>query len=499
MTGISFEITLIVVAIFLIISVAASKISDRFGVPALLLFLALGMLAGSDGLGGIYFDDPVLAQSIGVVALVIILFSGGLDTNFESIRPVYKESLILATLGVLLTALITGGVVHLVLKISWIESILLGAIVSSTDAAAVFSILRAKGLHLKGQLKPLLELESGSNDPMAVFLTVGFIELALHPEKSIFSLLPLFVLQMVIGAVFGLLAGKLTLFLTNRLKLGYEGLYPALSLGMIFLAFGLATLINGSGFLAVYVAGLVMSREEFLHKRSLLRFYDGLAWLMQITMFLTLGLLVFPSRVLTTILPGLAISLALIFIARPLSVLISLIFTRLSRAEKGFISWVGLRGAVPVVLATYPKLAGIPQSELIFNVVFFVVITSVLLQGTGIPIVAKWLNVSSKEPPKRLYPIEYVPEGEWAGMLKETQVPSYSWVIGKAIYEISLPPEFLVVLIARGEEFILPNGSVILQAGDTLLGLGEAESHQKVEILLNASQRPNLIKQETNA
>lgn len=499
MTEISFETTLIVVAILLIISVAASKISDRFGIPALLLFLALGMLAGSDGPGGIYFDDPTLAQSVGIAALVIILFSGGLDTNFESIRSVYKESITLATLGVLLTALITGVVVRLILDISWIESILLGAIVSSTDAAAVFSILRAKGLHLKGKLRPLLELESGSNDPMAVFLTIGLIELALHPEKSIASLLPLFALQMVIGGVVGFFSGKLTLYLTNRLKLGYEGLYPVLSLGTIFLAFGLATIANGSGFLAVYVAGLVMSREEFLHKRSLLRFYDGLAWLMQITMFLTLGLLVFPSRVMAIILPGLAISLALIFIARPLSVLISLIFTRLSLSEKTFISWVGLRGAVPIVLATYPKLAGIPQSELIFNVVFFVVITSVLLQGTSIPFVAKWLNLSSKEPPKRRYPIEYVPEGEWKGTLKETQVPPHSWAIGKAIYEISLPPGYLVVLVARGEEFILPNGSIILQAGDTLLGLGEAEFHEKVGVLLNASQRPHPAELETDA
>lgn len=497
MAGITFEITLIIVAIFLVISVAASKISDRFGIPALLLFLGLGMLAGSDGLGGIYFDNAALAQYVGVIALVIILFSGGLDTDFESIRPVYKESVTLATLGVLLTALITGAVVHLVLKISWLESILLGAIVSSTDAAAVFSILRSKGLHLKGKLRPLLELESGSNDPMAVFLTIGLIELILYPEKSILSLLPLFVLQMAIGGMAGFLAGKLTLYLTNRLKLGYEGLYPALSLGVIFLAFGLATLVDGSGFLAVYVAGLVMSREEFLHKRSLLRFYDGLAWLMQITMFLTLGLLVFPSRVMTIILPGLAISLALIFIARPLSVMISLIFAKLSLSEKTFISWVGLRGAVPVVLATYPKLAGISQSELIFNMVFFVVITSVLLQGTGIPLIAKWLNLSYKEPPKRRYPIEYVPEGEWKGSLKEIQVPPGSWVIGKAIYEISLPPAYLVVLIARGKEFIMPNGSIILQEMDIMLGLGEEEIQEIVEGLINANQRPNSSRIET--
>ncbi|MCC6146659.1 MAG: potassium/proton antiporter [Anaerolineaceae bacterium] len=489
MLGISLETTLIVAAIFLILSVAASKLSDRFGIPALLFFLVLGMLAGSDGPGGVYFDNSNLAQNIGVIALIVILFSGGLDTDFESIRPIYKESITLATLGVLLTALITGGIAHLTLNFGWLESILLGAIVSSTDAAAVFSILRSKGLHLKGNLRPTLELESGSNDPMAVFLTIGLISLITHPEKSALSLVSLFALQMIIGAGVGYVFGKLTLFLINRLKLGYEGLYPVLSMGTIFLAFGLASIVNGSGFLAVYILGLMMSREEFLHKHSLLRFYDGLAWLMQIIMFLTLGLLVYPSRVAAVALPSLALSLALIFLIRPLSVFISLVFSKFSLREKGFISWVGLRGAVPVILATYPKLAGIPQSDFIFNVVFFVVITSVLFQGISLPFVAKLLGVGAKEPAKLRFPIAYVPEREWPGVLKETLIPNKSWAVGKAIYQVGLPPEYLVVLVARGEDFILPNGSIVLQAGDTLLGLGQPELHQQVEILLTTGKR----------
>lgn len=487
--GFSFEYFLVGVAILLILSVTASKLSDRFGIPALLLFLIIGMLAGSDGPGGIYFDNAPLAQYIGVAALVIILFSGGLDTNFESIRLVYKTSLPLATVGVLLTALVTGAFTHWTLGISWLESILLGSIVSSTDAAAVFSILRSKGVNLKGVLRPLLELESGSNDPMAIFLTVGLVQLAVNPERTVASLVPMFFMQMIIGAVAGILTGKITIYLINRMKLGYEGLYPVLVMGAIFLTYGLTTLAQGSGFLAVYIAGLMMSREEFLHKRGLLRFYDGMAWLMQITMFLTLGLLVFPSHLTSILLPGLAISLALIFIARPLSVMLTLVFNRLPLREKGFISWVGLRGAVPVILATYPRLAGLEKSELIFNVVFFVVLTSVLFQGTTIPYVARWLGVDTRKPFKRGYPIEYIPEEGWPGTLKEIQITEKSWAAGKAIFELSLPPEYLVVLIARGNEFIVPNGSIVLQPGDTLLGLGEVDCQEQVEAKLQAPKK----------
>ncbi len=481
----SLEYFLVAVAILLLLSVIISKFSDRLGIPALLVFLAIGMLAGSDGPGGIYFDDPALAQSIGILALVIILFSGGLDTEWKSVRPVINQGVVLSTAGVLITAAIVGIFGHLILGLTLLEGLLLGAIVSSTDAAAVFSILRSRQVQLKGALKPILELESGSNDPMAVFLTVGLIQLIQNPQLQLMSLIPVFFQQMILGGMVGYGVGKGSLFLINRVRLGYEGMYPVLAIGMILLTYGVSSIVGANGFLAIYICALVMGREDFLHKRSLLRFFDGLAWLMQIVMFLTLGLLVFPTRLAPVVIPGLAMALILIFVARPLSVMLSLGFSKLSLRRRTFISWVGLRGAVPIILATYPRLAGMEHSDLIFNVVFFVVLTSALFQGTSIPFMAKWLKVASLSEPVQRYPIEYIQVQEWKGSLAETRIRDGSWCIGKAIYELGLPDEYLVVLIARGEDFIIPNGSVILQANDKLLGLSRAAIHQTVEEHLN--------------
>lgn len=475
------EYLLVIVSILLLVSVLVSKISDRFGVPALLLFLLLGMLAGSDGFGGIYFDDPGLAQFIGVIALVLILFSGGLSTEWNQVRPVIKEGLLLSTFGVLITALIVGLFASAVLGLSLIEGLLLGSIVSSTDAAAVFSVLRARGISLKGQLKPLLELESGSNDPMAIFLTIGLIQLITQPDLSAWSLVVLFIRQMVLGAVFGYALGRGMVFLINRVKLSYEGLYPVLTLALVFLAFGLAAVLGGSGFLAVYIAGIVMGRYDFIHKRSLARFHDGLAWIMQITMFLTLGLLVFPSRLLPIIGIGLLTAGCLMFVARPASVFVSLLPSSMNWREKLFVSWVGLRGAAPIILATFPLLAGLQQAELIFNVVFFVVLTSVLLQGTSIPLVAKWLKLDAPQSPKRVYPIEYTPMGGFKSELKELPVVRESGMHGKAIVELGLPADFLVILIARENDFVIPGGGTVLQGGDTLLVLSDQKSFDEVE------------------
>jgi len=486
----SIETYLLLAAVLLILSVIASKFSDRLGVPTLIIFLVIGMLAGSDGPGGIYFDDAQLAQNLGIVALVIILFSGGLDTSWKRTRAVMKDGIILATAGVLITALSLGVFAHFIFGISLLEGILLGSIVSSTDAAAVFSVLRSKGVQLKGRLKPLLEFESGSNDPMAVFLTVAVSLVLTDPERTLGGLIPMFFQQMILGALLGIAAGKLAVFLTNRLRLGYSGLYPVLTLGVLFLTYSITALIGGSGFLAVYLVGLMMSREEFLHKRSLLRFYDGLAWLMQIVMFLALGLLVFPSKLITIALPGLAVALFLTFFARPLSVFLATAFSKISLPEKAFISWVGLRGAVPIILATYPRLMGIPQSDLIFNIVFFVVLISALLQGTTIPFVAKKLKLDGNAQTETRYPIEFAEESEWKGELREIVIPDHSWVVNKAIFEISLPGEYLVVLISRGSEFIIPNGSVILLPGDKILGLAEGTVHQDVEHIVSSPASP---------
>lgn len=463
-------------ALLLLIGVVVSKLSDRFGVPALLLFLLLGMVAGSEGPGGIYFDDPTLAQNVSVVALVLILFSGALGTDWEDIRHVIREGPILATLGVAITAVCLGLFAHVLLRIPLLQGLLLGAIVSSTDAAAVFSVLRSKGVSLKGRLKPLLELESGSNDPMAIFLTLGIIRLITEPGLSPFALVGLFFSQMLIGAVVGYVMGRVLPVFLNRIRLNYEGLYPVLTLACVLLTFGLTSLLGGSGFLAVYVTGVVMGNVDFVHRRSLTRFHDGIAWLSQITMFLTLGLFVFPSRLLPTMGASLLLAAFLMLVARPLSVFIGLAFSPFRLREKLFASWVGLRGAAPIILATFPLLAGVPGAAMIFNVVFFVVLTSVLLQGTSIPIVARWLQVEAPIAPRRQYPIEFTPTAGMKSELQELPIPPDSRAVGKAIVELNLPDDFLVVLIARDNDFVLPNGGTVLQSDDVLLALTDADS-----------------------
>ncbi|MBP6937564.1 MAG: potassium/proton antiporter [Deltaproteobacteria bacterium] len=479
------ENSVIIIAILLLLSIVASKVSDRFGIPALLVFLALGMLAGSEGLGGIYFDDPSLAQAIGVVALSLILFSGGLSTQWQSVRPIFAWGFILATLGVCVTALVVGLFSVMVFDFTIMEGLLLGAIVSSTDAAAVFSILRSKGISLRGQLKPLLEFESGSNDPMAVFLTIGMIQVLTQPESSLWDMVRLFALQMSIGLAAGYVMARVTLYLVNRLKLGYEGLYPVLTLSLALLTYGLSDKLGGNGFLAVYITGIIAGNSKFIHKRSLLQFHDGLAWLMQITMFLTLGLLVFPSHLLPVMGLSLLIAVCLILVARPAGVFLSLLPSPFSFREKAFISWVGLRGAVPIILATFPFLAGILQADLLFNVVFFVVLTSVLLQGTTIQYLARWLRVDAPLHQERVYPIEFNPDSGFKSELNELIIPAGSQVVGKKLFELKLPPECLIVLIVRGNEYVLPSGQTFLNDGDALLVLADRDVFGKVVAEVN--------------
>jgi len=339
------EYLIVGIAILLLISIVASKASGLLGVPSLLIFLLIGMLAGSEGPGGIHFDNAWVAQFIGVLALTFILFDGGIETNWQSVRTVLPEGIALSTVGVLITALLLGLAATQIIGVSLTEGLLLGAIVSSTDAAAVFSVLRSKRASLRGNLKPLLELESGSNDPMAVFLTIGIIGLLINQTTSGLSLVWMFVLQMTIGAILGFGAGKAMMFTINRLRLEYEGLYPVLTFTLVLIVYGATASVGGNGFLAVYLAGLVLGNGNFIHKQSLIRFHDGLAWLMQITMFLTLGLLVFPSRLVPIIGVGLAISAFLMLVARPISVFVALSLSRLAVRDKAMISWVGLRGA----------------------------------------------------------------------------------------------------------------------------------------------------------
>ena len=481
--SIALEPLVLIASLLLLISVLASKFSDRYGVPALLIFLVLGMLAGSDGPGGIYFDNYGFAQWVGIIALVFILFAGGLDTNWRNVRPVFGMGLALSTIGVTITALLAGLFATWLFDFSLAEGLLIGAVVSSTDAAAVLSVLRSKGVRLKPQLQSLLELESGSNDPMAIFLTVSAIQLLTRPALSPLALLSSFALQMLLGAAIGYGAGRGLPLLINRLRLGYDGLYPVLTLAAVLLVYSLTTLLGGNGFLAVYLAGIVMGNRQFVHRLSLLNFSDGVAWLMQIVMFLILGLLAFPNRVLPLAGMGLLFTTFLMFIARPASVFLTLLpARRLGLREKTLLSWVGLRGAVPIILATYPFRANLPVAERIFDVVFFVVLTSVLLQGTTVPLVARWLGLEDRQSAKPVLPTAQPVAGMLASMRNVT-LPANAPSVGKALAELGLPHGLLVVLIERDGTQFVPAGSTVLRAGDRLTVVAEAKDFDVTQTL----------------
>jgi len=452
--------------------------------PALLLFLAIGMLAGSEGIGGIAFDDAGLAQSLSVLALVFILFSGGFDTIWQEIRPVLAAGAALSTVGVLMTAALVGLFGVYVLGYSWLEALLLGAIVSSTDAAAVFAILRSKGVGLRGNLKSLIEFESGSNDPMAILLTTVIISLITVPNQSFAAFIPALVLQMVLGAVAGYLFGRLMAVIINRLRLAYDGLYPVLLIALVLLTYSATALIGGNGFLAVYLAGIILGNHSVIHRRSLMRFFDGLAWLMQIIMFLALGLLVFPSQLIPIAGMGLLVSLFLMFVARPLSVLLTLLPFRMPPREVAMVGWVGLRGSVPIILAIFPLLAGIERAHEIFNLVFFVVLTSILVQGSTIPLVARWLGIDSPMRMRPPVPIFFEPTEGIEGEMVEIDLPAASPSVGKRLVDLGLPPGALLVLVGRSNRFFVPDGSTQLEADDILFFLCDGETLQQLKSIL---------------
>ncbi len=468
-------------SLLLLLSIIASKVASIIRVPALIIFILVGMVAGSEGPGGIEFDDAWVAQLLGVIALAFIIFSGGLHSSWKSVSPVLWTGVSLSTIGVFLTAILVGLFVHYLLDFSILMALLLGAIVSSTDAAAVFSVMSSSGTKLKGSLKDLLEFESASNDPMAVILTLGFIHLLTNPEASIWSMVLLLIQQMVLGIVIGFMMGKAIVFTVNRLRLNFEGLYPVLTLALVIFTYGLTASIGGSGFLAVYIAGLILGGSDFIHKQSLTRFHDGLAWLMQITMFLILGLLVFPSRLLPIIVSGILISFFLIFIARPIGVFLSLPFGKINFKEKTFISWVGLRGAVPIILATFPLLAGVPKADILFNIVFFIVITSVLIQGTTIPLAAKLLGVDAPETKTKTEHVEFEFHYDENSQKIELVIPQNSEAIGKQLVELGLPESAIIILIKREDKSIVPRGGTIIEPQDKLLILAENDDLPKIK------------------
>ncbi len=466
-----FDGYLIAGSALLLISVISSKITARVGVPSLLVFIALGMLMGSEGIGRIEFDDPRYAKSFGVLALAMILFAGGLSTDKKEIRPILRAGLSMGTIAVLVTTALVGYFANAVLGSSLLEGLLLGAMISSTDAAAVFTVLRGKAIGLRGKIQPLLELESGANDPLAVLLTVGFIALIQNQLTSEWNLLPMFLRSLAVGATFGVLSGKGLRWTLNQLKLEADGLYPVVTFASVVLVFASTEAIGGSGFLAVYLMGLTLGNESFIHKKSLILFHDGMAWLMQIGMFLILGLLVFPSRLVPVAGQGLLVSVFLILVARPLAVFLSLWGSQFDWREKLMISWVGLRGSVPIILATYPSLAAIENADFMFNLIFFIVLTSVLIQGTTISWVAKRLRVEAPSKPRFKFPMEYAPVQGMKNDLLEIDVPAGAFAVGKSIVEIGVPKEVLIVLIQRAGKLIVPRGTTPLAAEDSLLVL----------------------------
>jgi cell volume regulation protein A len=475
------ENILLIGSILLIISVFAGKTSYRFGVPTLVFFLAVGMLAGSEGIGGIHFDDPKTTQFIGVVALNFILFSGGIDTSWPETKPVLWHGITLSTAGVLITAVASGLFVWAITDFSLYEGLLLGAIVSSTDAAAVFSILRSKKLALKGNLRPILEFESGSNDPMAYFLTIAFTGLVMKPETGFLSIVPLFIRQILLGGLMGFLAGKAGKLIINKIKLDIEGLYPVLVIALMFFTYSATDFIGGNGFLAVYLCALYMGSQDLIHKKTIIKSFDGFAWLVQIILFLTLGLLVFPSQVIPVIGIGLLISVFLIVVARPVSVFLCLMFFRLKNRKRLFISWVGLRGAVPIVLATFPLLAGVEKANMIFNIVFFISLSSVLLQGTTIPAVARWLHLLLPERVKQRTLTDLVLLESTKRELTEIIIPDGNPSVGKPIVQLEFPKTAIIVMIRRNDKFITPGGSTMLEPSDKLFILSEdGDSLKKV-------------------
>ncbi|MFG6121258.1 potassium/proton antiporter [Thalassobacillus sp. B23F22_16] len=466
---------LMLTALLLFSGIFASKFSTKWGLPSLILFIIVGMLAGSDGLGIIFFDNAKIAQIIGVFALVIILFEGGLHAKWATIRSVAIPSLSLATVGVLITSTIIGYSAFLLFDLTLLEGMLLGAIVGSTDAAAVFAALKER--NIKAKMGATLEAESGTNDPMAVFLTISLIELISRQDSSIWMLVPTFFLQMGLGLILGVLFGRLASFSINRIRLESSALYPILSVAFALLIYGITALIGGSGLLAVYIAALVIGNRELTYRYSIFQFNEGFAWMAQIIMFIILGLLVFPAQLfsLQVILGGLILSVLLMLVARPIAVFLSLIKLNYSVKEKVLISWAGLRGAVPIVLATFPIVEGLENSQTLFNIVFFIVLTSALIQGSTISWAAKKLKLVGPKIDVPHHSIELISMGKVAAEMVQFQTNKESAVVGKKLKELSLPNRSNVNAIIRDNHVITPYGETTIHPGDFLYILVESK------------------------
>lgn len=477
----SAENILLIGSILLFVSIVLSKTGYRFGIPTLLVFLFVGMLFGSDGLG-VQFHNANEAQFIGMVALSIILFSGGMDTKFAEIKPVLSQGILLSTFGVLLTTLFTGFFIYWIsgmdstnIYLPLTTSLLLAATMSSTDSASVFNILRSQKMNLKHNLRPMLELESGSNDPMAYMLTIVLIQFIQSTGMGVGQILGSFAIQFIVGAGAGYLLGKLAIIIINKINLPNQSLYPILLLAFIFFTFTITDFVKGNGYLAVYIAGIMVGNTRITNRKEISTFMDGMTWLFQIIMFLTLGLLVNPHEMLSVALVAMLIGVFMIIVARPLSVLLCLLpFPKMNFNSKIFVSWVGLRGAVPIIFATYPVVANVEGSNQIFNIVFFITILSLVIQGSTISFFAKLLHLDTPfEKTGNDFGVE-LPE-ELDTNLRDIVLTEEMLVKGNTLADMNIPKGTLVMLVKRNDEFIIPNGTVHLKEGDKLLLISENE------------------------
>ena len=477
------ENVLLIGSLIWFVSIVLSKTGYRFGVPVLLVFLLVGMMLGVDGLG-ISFDNYKYAQIIGMVALAIILFTGGMDTKFSDVKPILVPGVVLSTIGVLLTTLITGffiwGVFDVfshVIQIPLALAILLAATMSSTDSASVFNVLRSQRMGLRKNLQPMLEFESGSNDPMAYMLTIVMIQVIQggDADVEVWRIILDFIFQFGFGIALGYGLGKLCVWLINKINLQNKSLYPILMLSFIFFTFSFTNLLKGNGYLAVYVAGIVMGNTKLTENKSINSFLDGVTWLVQIVMFLVLGLLVNPNDMFKIAVPALIIAVFVIFVGRPLSVFLCLLpFKGIGKRAKMFISWVGLRGAAPIIFATYPVVAGVEGSSFIFNVVFFITLASLLIQGTTIAKVANWLHLSEHK--------DDAPENFGVDIPDELNTILQQEVVQKDAYlkDYPLNEGTLVMIVERNQKYMVPNGKLLLKKGDKLL-LISAKNDETIE------------------
>lgn len=463
-------------------SIIISKWGYRFGVPTLLLFLFTGMFFGSDGMG-LQFSSHEDAQLIGMLSLSVILFSGGMDTKFREIRPVIAKGLVLSTVGVMLTTVVTGLLIfylsewtNMDIGLTLPTSMLLAATVSSTDSASVFNLLRSQHIGLKHNIRPTLELESGSNDPMAYVLTIALVEAIVSAGSlSGMELATKIVGQLAVGGLLGYLSGLALVWVVNHINLPNISLYPILMLSSILIIFTFTDLLKGNGYLAVYVAGLVTGNNRLLYRRETNTFFHGITWLLQIVMFLTLGLLADPSDMVGVLLVAVAIGLFMMFVARPLAVFLCLQPFSVPFKAKVFLAWVGLRGAVPIIFATYPVIAGVEDAHFLFNVVFVITLLSLSIQGTTISACAKWLGLATDEPKEgNEFGVE-LPE-ELGSHLSEMVISEDSLAGGNLLADMHFPDGTLVMMIKRGNRIIVPNGRLVLKEGDILLTIQQEDA-----------------------